>query len=153
MNNKSVVLVNKKSEKIKFLVNTLIRKCKSENIKVLAVSSSIEKTDMPEILAKKTAEIANDFGISATCICFDNDGIKNKNEFSHAIEEASKNHELVLAAIPSIRIFADAIICAEKCDAAVLAEKYRYTHYKKYEKTLLFAKENGIKILGTAACK
>lgn len=141
------------AEQLKILANSITQKCDRENIKVLGISTSLPDQMLPKKLLDEMINYLKKENKKIGSIEFDSSSISDISGFAEQVGEAAKENDYVLVLLPTLRLYANAVLCSQKCDAVLLIERYAFTCYKSFEKTLSLVKENGIKILGAATCK
>lgn len=69
------------------------------------------------------------------------------------LEQKGAEYDVILLDIPPVMLFSDALEYARLADQLYLVERYRFTLYSRYEKTMALLRDAGIPAGGVIACR
>ncbi len=69
------------------------------------------------------------------------------------LEEKKAQFDAVVLDIPPVMWFSEALEYARTADQLYLLERYRYTLYSHYEKTMALLRDSGLQVSGVIACR
>ena len=69
------------------------------------------------------------------------------------LEEKKAQFDAVVLDIPPVMLFSEALEYARTADQLYLLERYRYTLYSHYEKTMALLRDSGLQVSGVIACR
>lgn len=155
----------------KYISNAIIKMCEEDNISPIGITSSIDKsTQKYDICRNICIEICEN-GRNVVLINADMRFNQSKNiksyhegfreislvdfkvsELRCILKEEKDKGDIIIVNIPPVIVLADALEYAKVCENILLIERYSYSKYKDYEKTILLLKRSEVVISGAIAC-
>lgn len=133
--------------------------------KVFAVSSTLDNFNMRKfIITQISKNMSETYSCKVlNCFCSLENGSKpeyiNKNSvdsvinvnlknLSNVLDENRDKYDVIFVLLEPVNIFAQSLNCARLCDSAIMIERYLYSKYKEFEKSLMYFAENNINVSG-----
>lgn len=172
---KEVYRLNKKdtqTQAVSYCAHNLLDVAEQKQYKVFAVSTSTQFKQYKEEMCRQTAAFLCQNGHKVTIIRLDwKEDANSKTEiqrdaytdicacnlsteaFVELLLKERESADLVLVDMPPVALLSQALEYAKQCDTVLLVEKYAYSKYKEFEKTLCILKEHGLQVCGVVSYK
>lgn len=72
----------------------------------------------------------------------------NFTNINDILKENEYKYDVIFVILDPVNLFANALSCAKFCDSVIMVERYLYSKYNDYEKSLLYLKDNNIEVSG-----
>jgi|GEM_PF-6212955 len=152
-NNYKLKKNEKKEQAVEFCAGNLTNLTQKENKKIFAVSTSTKnkniKENVIESLSKTLSEdgkkvLIIKIGVNGEQFCEQKDTLYpiinreniHPSELLELLSVEKDEYDIIFVDIPPVILFAKAVEYAKHCDCVLLVEKYLYSKYMDFEKTL-----------------
>lgn len=163
--NYSISKVQKQNQSILYAANYINNIMRDTNHKVFAISSTLKNLNTRKFIINQVSRgMINTYNYKVlNCFCSVKDCSEieyiNENSVDSVVNVSLKNlenvlkenydkYDVIFVMLEPVNVFADALSCAKLCDSIIMIERYLYTKYNKFEKSLMYLKNNDINVAG-----
>lgn len=168
--NYSISKVQKHNQSILYAANYINNIMSNTGHKIFAISSTLKNMDTRKIIINQISKgMINTYNYKVlNCFCNDKNSSEieyiNENSIDSVVNVGFKNlenvlkenhdkYDIIFVMLEPVNVFADALGCAKLCDSIIMIERYLYSKYNEFEKSLVYLKDNDINIDGVITYK
>ena len=154
-----------------YLARNVLECAQNDHLKIFAITTSTKQKDLKEDACYKLANALYQEGKKVLLIKAAVSQDDQANDFNHAsfdyiykanlkseelsqlLTKSRENYDLIFVDIAPVNMYAQSLEYAKLCESLILVERYAFSKYKYFERTLTILKGNNIPVCGVISYK